>query len=294
MHMKPGHEEEFHLAASFVSSWIALAFVRVGVSLERCRVFTIYFGCWMLASALCWHIDPLRELGVPAIMAPLSAITFVYLVPRQYDVPINIEYHVAKFTGAKMLLLGQPIVALVISPSPDMNPNGIYTLAFFSLVLVLSIKLLIFDCNVVAIKDHAIRQSRGAALLWLHLCEPSLGIGGLMAAKNKSETPEADGHARLIFLAVSGLVATLVLAQSLHRNVYSGNATMTSTTAVTMLVGSGVLAAEAFSKPGVDTAVLAPCAVCAALVLVILVDRARAQAPDTTEKSSDKDSSKTK
>lgn len=289
------HTPRLFIAASFTNAWVGIAFLRAGASLPRCRVFCLFFGLSMAIGAISWYIPSLRETAVPAIVAPLSACLFASFVPHEHDVPINIEYHAAKFTGVKMLLLGQPVIALAISP-PRAVGGRIYTFAALSLTLVVAIKLLILSCDVVPVKNHAIRQSRRAALLWLHGSQPALalaiisvaaGVGAVMEALSQQGIGVGDAHvkgpARLLNLSVAGLFVTLAITQALHKSTYSSAAILL------MLLQGVFLAGWGLWSSGLEYSVVVSCASCLFLLVVLQVCKLNDQAisEDETKEASE-------
>merc|ERR1740121_223082 len=158
-------------------------------------------------------------------------LAFVYFVPRKYDVPLNLEYHKTKFSSMLTMALGQTIVALAMKPSTA-SPyvrSDVYSGAVISFVVLLSMKLLIFDMDVVAQANENACGSRRSALLVVLLCQPLLcffaqgvasGTGIVMRelhADHRSAPARILFGMRLLCGSFGGMLSTVLVASRQQR-----------------------------------------------------------------------------
>lgn len=198
----------FHIAVATTEIWMALAWIRIAVALPRCRIFALYF-CFSLcamAGIVLWvgvlsGLDDTWLSFLPLLVQPTASIIFAFGAPNHLDIPMNIEYHVPKFAGMGMLVMGQLVgasatVPRTIDEGGPVDIYGFYGSAFGAVVMLISFKLIYGDCDVTLNENHAIRRSRFTALTWLLLCQPwrsaavascAAGISILLNIKNVGE-----------------------------------------------------------------------------------------------------------
>lgn len=223
------------LSVAFGFLWIGAANLRVAAHLQSCRVFAGSFGLghWLIAALWCCvALVPmpanlnlaLRFLGAAAHQ--FITMSTVVFVPRKYDQPMNIEYHVAKFGGIMTLAMGQTIIALALDPLPvckDCRPKYYLTI-MLGFLLLFSLKLVVAGVESISLDSHAIRYSRPTALAWLLLCQPALlyfivltagGIGSVTAAVQAGQSTLFGS--RLLCFGYAGVLFTLLITTLQHR-----------------------------------------------------------------------------
>jgi hypothetical protein len=103
--------------------YAALANACVALRTRRCRVMASFFAVALIANSTVWALSTeptfraqrVCGLGLPDIqkfLHQVMALAFVFLVPRQHSVPVDVEYHTSKFTIMQMLFVGQIVIAL--------------------------------------------------------------------------------------------------------------------------------------------------------------------------------------
>jgi hypothetical protein len=222
-----GEADESRFAACMAGTllWTVLANIRVALSLPRCRVMTTYFASWLLVNGGFWAViaqQPAsswakRLLTLQAFAHPAMTMSFALLVPAAHDLPMSIEYHIAKYGMMQNMFMGQMVIALTTQKPTFAHPYATGALGF---VLMLAIKFLLFDTGHVAIESHAIRRSRPAALTWLLLCQPiqtflinttAAGMGVLL------ENGTSAFGRRLLCYSVAGMYLNLLVTRRQHR-----------------------------------------------------------------------------
>eukprot|EP00633_Aureoumbra_lagunensis_P008992 CAMPEP_0197321722 /NCGR_PEP_ID=MMETSP0891-20130614/66075_1 /TAXON_ID=44058 ORGANISM="Aureoumbra lagunensis, Strain CCMP1510" /NCGR_SAMPLE_ID=MMETSP0891 /ASSEMBLY_ACC=CAM_ASM_000534 /LENGTH=348 /DNA_ID=CAMNT_0042813747 /DNA_START=1566 /DNA_END=2612 /DNA_ORIENTATION=+ len=229
----------FQIAAIALFGFLAVGFwLRIVIFLPRARPFALALAavCFIHSgiSALAGSFSELR--GILLVLFCVIALSTDALLVcgmrlthgnslemlHQFDLPLNIEYVIARYGGLQMEILG---VAVIVPnayfptayPHPPLVAAGV---ACAGLTAVF-IKILLFDADATAPERHAVRQSQGRALLFFTLSPITLFsislLGGAFSLLLPRAGSQAGEHrARLLFGASSILFASLTATKLSH------------------------------------------------------------------------------
>jgi len=124
-------------------------------------------------------IVAVQELGSKTCLRHLS-----YREARnKMDLPLHIQFHIQRFATLNMMVMSGLTINLVWNPEDGFNnPWGLYSAATTAFVILVMMKLFIFDVDYIDETEHAIRRSRLTALSWLMFYPISMGSISLMGA----------------------------------------------------------------------------------------------------------------
>jgi len=230
MHL--GMPQLFQLGVAATQLWLALFWLRAGVSLPRCRGFAkFYVSLLVLSAALLALVPPgSSAILLPILLQPVGSTLFAYCAPRGVDIPMNIEYHVPKFAGFSMLVLGQLFGAAATAPNATSGPAfpaAFYAHVLSAVVLVVSLKLIFTDCVTVLPAQHAVRTSKRAALTWLLACQPAknfavvtcaAGVHLLLQAKDSGALEGTARGTALASYSTAAIFAVELLEALQHKD----------------------------------------------------------------------------
>eukprot|EP00465_Bigelowiella_longifila_P012858 CAMPEP_0185256190 /NCGR_PEP_ID=MMETSP1359-20130426/5258_1 /TAXON_ID=552665 /ORGANISM="Bigelowiella longifila, Strain CCMP242" /LENGTH=329 /DNA_ID=CAMNT_0027840587 /DNA_START=143 /DNA_END=1132 /DNA_ORIENTATION=- len=173
----------FSLSAGIVYALLSLHYFRHSW-LKRCRFFcclrgVLHLGFFALGVFGFLCNEEMREKIVLVLLAGAYPLSLGLLYAgkicawvttyrnfsletacRLLDVPTHVEYLVHRFFGFHMMILGQ--VALAIAPDPDRgydDETALYGSICLGFVLLVTLKLFIFDVNFHEVEDHAIAST---------------------------------------------------------------------------------------------------------------------------------------
>jgi multisubunit Na+/H+ antiporter MnhC subunit len=227
-------QNQVHYSIAMTQLWLGIAWLRVAFMIQRCRVFALLeTTCLTLTSASIIFVGyhDLRDdwIGfVPVLIQPIGTILMTLLLPHAVKVPLNVEYHHPKFQGMAMVIMGQLVIVAATPPASGEGPHdvvGFYRDAISTVVMLVMFKLIMTDCDVTLVENHAIKRSKISGLVWSLLCQPLLnlsvvscaaGIMFLHKGTNDGNYAEVDNGKRIISFSCTGLFLAVSLAQTMH------------------------------------------------------------------------------
>uniref|UniRef100_A0A7S2XI00 Uncharacterized protein n=1 Tax=Lotharella oceanica TaxID=641309 RepID=A0A7S2XI00_9EUKA len=198
----------FTLSLAVLYGLLALQYFRHAFYLARCRFFCQIRG--ILTMGLCllgmmgfglsyeaWQdreiIITILALAYPAMIillffAKLAGRVIIYRdlpieeANRILDVPQNVPYLVSRYLSFHMLVLGQVTLAIALNPDVGYDDSqGLYSAITLGFILLVSLKLFLFDVSFREIEDHAIASSsKFISVIWRLLFPFSVGSQALL------------------------------------------------------------------------------------------------------------------
>lgn len=220
--------------------WLAFGFwFRVALRLPRARDFArahilVATGLAGLSVAAGFFRERLRlallvTFTLVALLTDAGLVTYMRLfavAETTFDVPLNIEYVVARLDGLYMEVLG---VALIVPNSfypGDFEHSTVVALGVLSAgLLAVLVKMLLFDSDATTHDKHAIRRSKLTAVTFLTIYPLGLlaisFLGGSLAvlvpaAGNKQSESIPVVPLAVFFGSASSLFAILTATKLLH------------------------------------------------------------------------------
>mmetsp|Transcript_11820 Transcript_11820/g.16511 ORF Transcript_11820/g.16511 Transcript_11820/m.16511 type:complete len:604 (+) Transcript_11820:185-1996(+) len=236
---------------------LALSWFRCAWSLPRCRFHCTTYGCVMVLHmivalaaaktraypwirgamfyylALAYHLGACILITSQIIGARVLYPNLSFAEARKIlDLPLHIQFHIDRFSTLMLMVLGQVAKAVVWRPSQIFGDSeGLYVACGFAFVLLVCMKIFLFDCDYLDAQDHAIRRSQAKGLTWLLIfpvnmgCVTLMGIGAalLVAETGKINAVRAVQHHWAQWLTCTTFALFLVLnilARNLHHVPY--------------------------------------------------------------------------
>mmetsp|Transcript_25894 Transcript_25894/g.62382 ORF Transcript_25894/g.62382 Transcript_25894/m.62382 type:complete len:552 (+) Transcript_25894:149-1804(+) len=180
---------------------LALHYYRNARSLPRCRFFCLIRAALCLVFSLaaglaCGLFMEAREgilfflaLEYPISIAVLSVgklfgyyFWFRHMpageAMRRLDLPLHNEFLINRCLSFTLMVLGQIILSIAVNPDVGFRDlPGLYIALALGFIILVSMKLFLFDVNYSDIHDHALNGPRAVRLLW-RLLFP-FGVGSL-------------------------------------------------------------------------------------------------------------------
>ena len=196
MHVLGGIDGEntlgFHLACIYVRTLVLLMYARVYYYLPRARVLChtqfIIQGVSTLILIISVSFVPIHYriymLLLIIIWDLISPYLSIFMIDSKSVLPIHIHHYIERIGLFVIIVLGESINGLCISPTllgKDGDAMTMYITAFFGFWLVFCLKLLYFDIDTQDLEHHAIRRSKYTSMIWTQLHIPlvaSLAIIG--------------------------------------------------------------------------------------------------------------------
>jgi len=144
----------------------------------------IFNSLWQLLLAF-FSMAMLRPLG-------MEQATMSHLM-RNF-IPFFIEHYSERFGGVVLIVLGETIDGIAVNAKTTSGTQQMYCTVSMAFLLVLSLKLLYYDCCVVNIKHHVLRVGSLWAIVW-NLSHPFLACalamcGDALALLAEASTPK--------------------------------------------------------------------------------------------------------
>mmetsp|Transcript_31918 Transcript_31918/g.77785 ORF Transcript_31918/g.77785 Transcript_31918/m.77785 type:complete len:494 (-) Transcript_31918:268-1749(-) len=195
----------FSLCIGAVYGLLACHYFRNAIALPRCRFFTSVLGFFHLSCTMLgmlgyafrsarpvtfWILALAYPLSLAIIVIATNLVAVFFFkgisfieAKRKLDLPLHIEFHIARFSTFAMMVLGQLALAIALHPEQGFESRmGLYSAVCVAFFLLVSMKLFIFDVDYYDVEDHAIRRSVSTGLAWLILYPMGVACIALMGS----------------------------------------------------------------------------------------------------------------
>jgi hypothetical protein len=222
----------YSLAATHI--WVGIAWLRVAWHLQRARPVAVFQAMTLFTFAsfiIFIGYNDLRYHAVglfPIALNIIAEVIIEYVFAHDVRIPLNVEYHVPKFRGVCMLVMGQLVIVAATAPavSGPEDAWAFYRDAICGVLLLLSIKLICTDCDTTQVKYHALHRSKFSRLAWVLFCQPALnfsivtvscGISIILTARSKGSFDEFERGEQIVGNGMGCLFLVCLLISLLHK-----------------------------------------------------------------------------
>jgi len=241
------------LCMGYLYTLLALHYYRNAFHLPSCRIFCVIRGsvhlCCSILAIVAYGNLGIQELvfwlltcAYPISLAILFAgrevrfrIWYKHLAREDamklLDPPYHIEFHIGRLSSFTMMVLGQLALATAIHPEEGFaNPKGLYSSVVFAFVVLLSMKLFLFDVDYYETEDHALSRSWIRGIIWRMLfpfgvagiANLGTGVALLIGVVGKSQPPVDEDFARgIACFSLSVFLLVGAIQKKLHRVPYT-------------------------------------------------------------------------
>jgi len=189
IHVTGDNSSVFALCVGYTYLLLSLHYTRNAICLPRCRHFCttmaiIQFTCATLffvaykyevwQNTLFWGLcfEYYIACGAAYVVRETIMRTYYPHLPRKQssrivDVPLHVEFSISRLTSFTMMVLGQLALATAIHPENGFtSTRGLYASVSVAFVVLVSMKLFLFDVDYFDTDDHALSRSRPIQLAY--------------------------------------------------------------------------------------------------------------------------------